>query len=261
MNPSMNPAKEKLQRGELVLGVALKSLRSMDVGWILKASGWDWAFIDGEHGGTTLDQAAHISACCRHVGVSPVFRVPGHTPYLASQALDVGAVGIVVPHVETAQQARAMAAACRYPPAGERSFGGPMAQLDYANLPPQEAMQRVNEGVLLVCMIESPRGVEEAEQIAAVEGVDGLLIGSNDLCLSMDLPFQFTHPRIQEAFRHVAEACKRHGCFAGYGGLNDIEIERPYLEMGYRFLQSSADAGLLIEAGTSRIRGLRKAIS
>ena len=253
----VNPLREKLNRNELALGMGIKAIRTMDLGWILKNSGWDWAFIDMEHSSMTLDQAAYISTLTRHSGVAPLVRVPGYDHYLASRVLDFGALGVVFPHVDTAEQAAKLVSYCKYPPLGHRSYGGAMAQLDYAPIPPTEAMQAVNEGIVLIMMIESPRAVENANAIAAVEGVDSLLIGSNDLCLEMGLPTQFAHPNVKAAFQKVADACKKHGKWPGYGGLGNMEVETPYLQMGFRCLQAGSDVGMMTAASTERAKTMR----
>src|SRR6185369_10514209 len=128
---------------------------------------------------------------------------PGFEHWHASRMLDNGAQGIVFPHVDTASDAQRVANACRYPPVGKRSMGGGLQQLGFASLPLAEAARIVNEETLVVVMIESPQGVAQCEEIAAVKGVDALLIGTNDLCFEMGMPGQFSDPRVAEAYKKV----------------------------------------------------------
>lgn len=252
-----NPLKARLARGELAIGLGIKGLRQMDAGWLLRQAGWDWAFVDTEHSSMTLDQAAHLFAHCRASGVTPVVRVPGYEHWQAAKVLDAGAMGVVFPHVDSADHAAALVSTAKYPPQGHRSFGGPMAQLDYAALPPPEAMAAVNDGLVLIMMIESPQAVADADAIAAVEGVDVLLIGANDLSIEMGKPARFDDPEVLQAFDTVLAACKKHGKTAGFGGLVNPELEARHIGNGYRCLQSGSDASMLIAGSRAHLEARR----
>src|SRR5205814_9558170 len=139
----------------------------------------DWLFIDCEHNSMDPDTAAQIAAASLAVGITPVVRVPGYEHHHASRALDNGAHGIVFPHVDTAEQARRLADFCRFPPVGRRSMGGGLQQLGFAPMPVGDAARAANEETLVVVMLESPQAIENCDAIAAVPGVDALLIGTN----------------------------------------------------------------------------------
>src|SRR5262245_49199509 len=176
----VNRVRERLAAGQLSLGMALRQTRTVDMGRVLAACGFDFAFIDMEHNTMGIDTAAQIAVACHDAGVTPLVRVPGYEHYLATRVLDAGALGIVFPHVDTAEQAATLVRNCKYPPLGQRSIGGPMAQLGFRNVPRGEATAAVNEATLLVMMLETPQAIENAEAIAAVPGVDVLLVGTND---------------------------------------------------------------------------------
>jgi 2-keto-3-deoxy-L-rhamnonate aldolase RhmA len=131
-------------------------------------------------------------------------------------------------------------------------MGGALAQLGYASVPVADAARMMNEETLVVVMIESPQGVQNADEIAAVKGVDALLIGTNDLCFEMGIPGQFNDPRVKEAYTRVIGACRKHGKFPGMGGMYTAELLERHISMGVQLILSGSDAALLMQAGTAR---------
>jgi 2-keto-3-deoxy-L-rhamnonate aldolase RhmA len=166
-------------------------------------------------------------------------------------------MGIVFPHVDTAEHARQLVSYCKYPPMGHRSAAGPMSQLNFQAVPQAEACETVNKNTLLVMMLETPKAIDNAEAIAAVPGVDVLLIGSNDLCMEMGIPSQFSSPKLLSAFETVLAACKKHGKHPGYGGVYDETMSQKFIQMGMRFILSGGDLGLLMNAAGNRAKFLR----
>jgi 2-keto-3-deoxy-L-rhamnonate aldolase RhmA len=227
----------------------------------MKTAGFDWLFIDCEHNSMGTDTAAQIASASLAVGITPVVRVAGKEHWLASRMLDNGAQGVVVPHVESDSEAKRIADHCRFPPIGHRSMGGGLQQLGFAPLPVGEAARIVNEETLVVVMLESPRGIENCEAIAAVPGIDALLIGTNDLCMEMGIPGQFDDPRIREAYTKVIAACRKHGKFPGMGGMYTPELLERHIGMGVQLILSGSDFSLLMQAGKARaglVRGFEK---
>ena len=247
-----NHTLRQLRAGKLALGLGLRQARTVDTAQIAKTCGFDWLFIDCEHNSMDHDVAAQIAAASLAVGITPLVRVAGLEHYLASRMLDNGAQGIVYPHVDTADEARRAAAACRFPPVGKRSMGGGLQQLGFANMAVGEAARIVNEETLVVVMIESPTGVANAEEIAAVPGIDALLIGTNDLCFELGIPGQFNDPRVAEAYRKVIAACRKHGKFPGMGGMYTPELLERHIAMGVQLVLSGSDFSLLMQAGSAR---------
>ena len=156
------------------------------------------------------------------------------------------------PHIDTPEQARRVADHCRFPPAGRRSMGGALQQTGFAPQPVGETARQVNEETLVVVMIESPQGVENAEAIAAVPGVDALLIGTNDLTFEMGIPGKFDDPRVADAYTRVIAACKKHGKHPGMGGMYTPELLERHIGMGARLILSGSDFSLLMQAGAAR---------
>ena len=256
-----NHALRQLRAGKLAIGMGVNQARTVGIATMAKTAGFDWLFIDGEHGSLDGDTVAQIATASLTAGVTPVVRVAGFEHWHASRMLDNGAQGIVFPHVDSSQDAQRVANACRYPPIGKRSMGGALAQLGFAPTPVGEAARLVNEQTLVVVMIESPEGVANCEEIAAVKGVDALLIGTNDLCFEMGIPGQFNDPRVAEAYKKVIAACRKHGKFPGMGGMYTPELLERHIAMGVKLILSGSDFSLLMQAATARatlVRGFEK---
>ena len=255
-----NKTKERLDRGELALGVGLRQARTVDIGKAMKTAGYDWLFLDLEHGAMDLDMACQIAVAAQDAGITPIVRVPGFEHHHATRALDCGAQGIVVPHVDDAATAARMVANCRYPPAGKRSVTGILPQLDFAPHGIGEMARAVDAATLLVIMLETPTAIANAEAIAAVPGVDVLLIGTNDLCMEMGIPGQVDHPDVLEAYRKVVAACQLHGKHAGMGGVYKPEIMERYIEVGVRMVLAGSDLGFLMAAASAQATAVRKLV-
>jgi len=254
---SVNKTKSRLRDGKLALGMGLRQARTVDIATIAGTCGFDWLFIDTEHNSMSVDTACQIAMAAIATGVTPLVRVPGHEHHHCARALDNGALGVVVPHVDTPAQAKAVADACRYPPVGKRSIAGNMPALGFAALPVGEATARMNEENLVVVMLETPQAIDNAEAIAAVPGIDVLLIGTNDLCAEMGIHGDFGNPRVPAAYEKVIAACKKHGKFPGMGGVYDPALMKKYVAMGMRFILSGNDLAFLMAAAKERATMLR----
>ncbi len=262
MSAVANHALRQMRAGRLAIGLGLRQARTVDIAQIAKTAGFDWLFIDCEHNSMDTDTAAQIAAASLAVGITPVVRVAGKEHYHASRMLDNGAQGIIVPHVETGDEARRVADACRFPPLGHRSMGGGLQQLGFAAIPVAEAAKSVNEETLVVVMLESPQGIENCESIAAVPGIDALLVGTNDLCFELGIPGQFDDPRVAEAYRRVIAACRKHRKFPGMGGMYTPELLRRHIGMGVQLVLAGSDFSLLMQAASAQatlVRGLAPA--
>ncbi len=257
MSVVANHAKRQLKEGRLAIGMGLRQARTVDAAQIARTAGFDWLFIDCEHSSMDTDTAAQIAAASLAAGITPLVRVPGKEHWHASRMLDNGAQGVVVPHVDTAGEAKRVADACRFPPLGHRSMGGGLQQLGFAPMPVGEAARIVNDETLVVVMLESPAGIENCEAIAAVPGIDALLIGTNDFCFELGVPGQFDDPRVAQAYRRMIAACRRHGKFAGMGGMYTAPLLERHIAMGVQLVLAGSDFSLLMQAATERARLVR----
>src|SRR5688572_8973527 len=259
MSAYPNHTKRQLAEGKLAIGMGLRLARSVDIAVIGKTCGYDWLFIDMEHSSMDLDAAAQIAMAALPVGITPIVRVPGKEHHHASRILDAGAQGIVVPHVDTVEEAERAVAYCKYPPVGHRSAMGVLPQFAYGSVPIGESMPAANAETLVIVMLETPQAIAKADAIAAVPGIDVLLIGTNDLCAEIGIPGQFGDARVEDAYRTVIAACRKHGIHPGMGGVYDPKLMEKYIGYGMRFILSGGDLSLLMAGARERSNFLRAA--
>jgi 2-keto-3-deoxy-L-rhamnonate aldolase RhmA len=252
----VNTAKAALEAGRVSLGVGLRIARPVEVASVMKAAGFDWLFLDLEHGTMPLDTAAQIAAAALTVGIAPLARVPKGEFTMATQLFDNGVQGIVMPHIDTISEAREVVERLRFRPLGHRTSGPLPPQLGFQILNPTEMAAALEPATLIAVLLESREAIANADSIAAIDGIDVLMIGTADLCIEMDIPAQFTHPRVATAFKTVGAACRRHNKWLGMGGIYDEEMIRRYIGLGTRFILSGSDLSFLLSAASSRVRAL-----
>ena len=253
-----NSALEKLRAGELALGVLLRQARTVDTVKAMRTCGFDWLFIDMEHGSLSTDSAAQLCVAALECGVAPIVRVPIMDTRTAARMLDNGALGIIMPRVESGGQAQTVAADLRYAPAGHRSVIGTRPHFDFQPPPLADATRFMDAATLLVVIIETPTAVQNVEEIAGVPGIDVLLVGSNDLSLEMGIHGQFSRPEFDAAVQTVFAAAARHGKYIGIGGISDESIMGKYIAQGARFIPTLADIQYMMLAASARTASLRK---
>jgi 4-hydroxy-2-oxoheptanedioate aldolase len=255
-----NRARERLATGELAIGVGVRLARTIEIGKLMRGCGYDWLLIDLEHGTISLDAAAQISIAALDAGIAPIVRVPQDEYAMAARAIDGGALGIIMPHVDTAEQAADTVRHLKYPPLGHLSAGGAMPQSGFKAVRGADAAASMNETVLLSVMLETPTAIANADAIAAVPGIDIVMIGTNDLMMEMGIDGNPDHADISKAYEAMIAACDRHRKWAGMGGVHRDESMARYMRMGARFILTTSDLALLVAHATHRenmIRGFK----
>jgi 4-hydroxy-2-oxoheptanedioate aldolase len=250
-----NHAKEKLAAGQPVYSMTVRLVRSIDIASIAHTAGFDSVYIDLEHSGFPLDALSQICMACNHLGVTPLVRVPGLDAALIGRVMDLGAMGVILPGVESADEARTAVNAVKHAPLGTRSLAGAATQLHYRPLPPAQTVRELDGASMVVTMIESQTGLAAAGDIAAVPGVDMLLVGANDLSVELGVAGQMDDPRIDKAYRHVLDVCRTHGKAVGIGGLGGRpDLIRKYLQLGAQYVSTGNDISFLLAAATEKRR-------
>lgn len=251
----VNPVKRKLAADEPVLMMSLRQLRTPDAAMIVRECGFDGFYVDCEHGSYTRQEMAALCTAGLMMGLMPAVRVPGHQPEAIAAALDGGALAVIVPHVSSAEEARAAVRAAKYPPAGARSVAGLGPATRYRGLPLAELVRLVNDLTLVIAMLETPAGIENAAAIAAEPGVDALMLGPADLSVELGVPGELKHPRIRQAWFSALAAARRHGkhFVAGAGGPDAAEM----LAQGARILMGGTDVSYLMAAARDAAAKLR----
>jgi staphyloferrin B biosynthesis citrate synthase len=254
-----NPVRRRIAADEAALGFVVRSSRSGEIARIALASGHDFLYIDTQHAMFSRETVDEIITACNGLGVAPLVRIRSADDPDASRFLDAGAAGLIVPDVSTAAQARRIVRTCRFPPLGARSLpGGPLIPFGRGAAPADEAMARSNAETLLVCMIETSEGVANADEIAALDGVDALHVGCVDLLVALGKPGQAGCPEVMAAIAQVARATRTHSKIFGIGGDWEPERRLGYLRDGARFLTTGTDTSLLLEVATERVAAIRE---
>ena len=255
-----NSLKERLNKGELALTLMVRHARTVDIALAAKLCGFDGLFFDLQHSVIPEHEVSQMAVAAMNVGVAPIVRVPEKDYAAALRMLDNGALGIIMPEVATAEDARNSVAACKFPPVGNRGAFGSWPHFGYRPVPAPQARQAMNEGTLLVLMLESKAAVDNVEAIAAVPGVDVIHIGTNDLSTDLGHPGELTHPDVLAAIERVAKACRAHGKHAGVGGLTGGDVMKmlaPVVKLGARFITAGTEWNLMLAAGQERVKALR----
>ena len=243
--------KQRLAQGELMLGCNVRHSRTPEIGAILRDCGYSWLMLDNEHSPMTPHLAYDIALGALRAGLLPLARVRHNDEAEIASWLTNGALGVIVPHVETPAAALRASRAARYPPEGVLSVPGTIPQFGYG-LSLADAARRFNAEAVTVLMIESEAAVEAVEAIAATPQADVLFVGSSDLVFSMGLPGGYEHPRYLAALERVAAAARRHGKAFGVGGVGRDAQWDAVLALGARLVLTENDLSMLVNRARER---------
>ena len=235
-----NHVKHRLAAGGISLGTFFFEFNTTGVGRIAAAAGAEFVVYDMEHTGWTVETIRMLIATTRSTDAISMVRVPATQYHFIARVLDMGAMGVMVPMVEDAAQAATLVASAKYPPVGRRGAAFNVAHDDYSGGDITEKINSANRETFLIAQIETAAGLRNAEEIAAVEGIDCLWIGHFDLTNSLGIPGQFDHPRFKEAVEQVLAACKRHNKAPGFMA-GDIATGKRLLDQGFRILSYNGD--------------------
>jgi 4-hydroxy-2-oxoheptanedioate aldolase len=244
----MASLREKL-KGGVTIGTWLQ-IGSYQTAEIMGQVGLDWVILDTQHGGMSEPNLLPIIQALNYTGTPTLVRVNWLDPALIMRVGDLGADGVVIPMVNTPEDAELAVRSIRYPPRGMRSFG-PLRNYD---------MGGENEEALCLCMIETVEALANVEEIAAVPGLDGLLVGPADLALSMGRQFSIPmEAEVLDAIETVAQACKRHGLIAASVGMGADNIGEQ-VRRGINFITAGADSMFLRQAAILEVEQVRKGL-
>jgi 2-keto-3-deoxy-L-rhamnonate aldolase RhmA len=253
-----NPLAETLAAGKVGVLLVVQKATTVDIAIAAASCGFDALYVDLEHSVIAESEAAQICMMAQRVGVTGLVRVPTHDAHYANRMLDAGAMGIIAPHVESADEARAIVDACRFAPQGRRSVTYSWPQLDYRSYPDAEVRALFNAKTTVVVMLESPEAVERADEIAAVPGVDSLYIGTVDLSEALGIAGKYSDPAIERSYQRLTDACRAHGKIAGSGGLGGSpDVLKKVIRMGVRLVSAGNEWSFMMSAATRRVADVR----
>jgi 2-keto-3-deoxy-L-rhamnonate aldolase RhmA len=248
--------KEMTRSKEAKLGHFIVEFATPGIGHIMKAAGCDFAFFDMEHSGFTFETLKSAIRYFEAADVPVIVRVPSKDYDMLARASDAGAEGLVAPMVGTAEEARAILDCIKYHPQGKRGVALGIAHDNYAVAPVAQALQSANDRTTFFCLIETEEGADNADAIAAIDGVDCLWIGHFDLTVSLGIPGQFDHPKFIAAVDKIVAAGKKHGKSLGRLVPNTDQGIQLYRQ-GFDFCCYSGDVWVLRDALTAAMNTLR----
>lgn len=231
--------------GRQVLGAMVFEFFSPGIPKILKLAGCEFVLYDMEHTGVGLETLKAQTAFCRGLDIVPMVRVPRGEYHFLARALDIGMKGVMVPMVESAEHARAIAEATRYPPLGRRGAAFGFAHDDYEPGPPADKIKTANAQNLVIAQIETEIGLANADAIAAVDGIDVLWVGHFDLTNFLGIPGEFNNPIYRDAVKEIVATGRRHGKGLGFMPTDETWAQE-YKELGFNMLGVGTDHGLLM---------------
>ena len=249
-----DPVRARWAAGETAFAAWL-TLDSPSAATAVGSAGFDAVVVDLQHGHATLDTLPHLFAAIQHTQAMPFIRAAWNHPADLMRALDLGARGVICPMVGSRAEAETFVAACRYPPAGIRSYGPLHAAFGRGH----EQTTAANDAVLLFAMIETADGFANLEEIAATPGLDGLFVGPADLSLGLGLDTfaDLTDPALLKALDEIVAAADGHDLVPGIHAPSP-SAAAAMAERGFRFVSSAVDEDLLREAAESAVRGARE---
>jgi 2-dehydro-3-deoxyglucarate aldolase/4-hydroxy-2-oxoheptanedioate aldolase len=236
-----NRVKQALKRGEPVVGTMISESNSTGFIWMLANVGFDYVFIDMEHGAFDLPAVADMIKVARLANLTPLVRVPDLAYHLVAQALDAGAMGLMLPRVETREQVEQFVSYIKYPPLGVRGASAGRGHTEYGGPGPQELVRHMNEHTLAVLQIERQRAVDNIDELLSVPGVDVALIGPFDLTISLGEE-RVDSPAVDAAIQKVVDAAKRHGLASGTH-TGDPAVVLDWYRRGMTMLTCNSDLG------------------
>ena len=252
--------KDRLRAGERLLGTMVTTFAGVDIARLLQRAGFDFFIMDCEHGSFTTREVANVVAVARGIGMPALVRIPEMRREHALKFMEMGASGLLLPNTETAEQARMLVDCAKYAPLGHRGVSLSRPHTDFARVSGAEYMPRANDETLLMCQIESRRGVENIEAILAVEGIDVGFIGPNDMTQDYGILGQFEHPDIVAAFERVIAAARANGKWSGvhFGSAAPLA---PWLSRGMQINMCGSDNGLLALGAAAMRRQLEGGVA
>jgi 2-keto-3-deoxy-L-rhamnonate aldolase RhmA len=248
-----NPFRSRILAGEITPLISIKFITGNEIAMMAKMAGFHGMFIDMEHSSLDMRSVSQLILACNYVGVSPVVRSPSKSHWHISRILDAGAAAVVIPHIESVQEVQDLVRCAKYAPLGARGCTNNQPAFNFASVPTNLQNEVLNRETLLIPMIETPVAVQLADEILAVEGVDGVLVGSNDLCADLGIPGKYDDERYLDSVVKIIEAANKVGKPVGIGGIGGrLDLLERWFALGATWSLSGAD-GAILQSGMKQI--------
>jgi 2-dehydro-3-deoxyglucarate aldolase/4-hydroxy-2-oxoheptanedioate aldolase len=251
-----NLTREKLAKGGTVFGCGLQVYPSAEIARTFAAAGFDYVFIDMEHGTFNLETAHDMIRAALDTGITPIVRVGELAYSLVARLLDGGAQGIILPRVEDPRVLEEALAWMRFPPLGKRGYGVNPTMVGYEARTFPEIIQHQNSNTLAVVQFETVTAMERADELLSVAGMDIAMVGPADLSISLGIPGQFDNPLLIATVERLIGQCVAHGVVPGIQ-TRSVAMSKAWAGRGMRFVGTSGEHGLLLEKARETVAALR----
>ena len=254
----INTTREKLSKGETVIGCGLQCYRSPEIARTFAAAGFDYVFIDMEHGSYDLETAQDMIAAANGSGITPIVRVGELLYSLVARLLDSGAQGIILPRVEDPAMLAEALSWMRFPPVGKRGYGVNTTMIGYESRGFKEIIEHQNRNTLAVVQFETRLAMERADELLATPGMDIAMVGPADLSIALGIPGEFENPLLVSTVERLIAQCNRHGVVPGIQ-TRSTAMAKAWVERGMRFVGAGAEHALLLDKAKETVGQLRAA--
>ena len=254
-----NPVKRALQEGRVQIGTWVTTLRSPQLPQILRSAGFDFIYVDMEHSDFSIETVGDLCAAALAHGLTPIVRPPAKAAHLLTRPLEVGAMGLLLPHVDTAKEARDAVCAVKFPPLGNRGFNVRTVHSAFLAADPKQYARATNEETLLIVQIESRRGLRNLDAILAVDGVDGAVVGRGDLSADLGVMGEWDHPEVVRGVQTMIRACQRRKKIPGLL-VPDVRSAEYWIGKGIRLVPYSNEVTILMTAAAAGITAIRACV-
>lgn len=251
-----NRVKQALKAGQVQLGAGLWQLRSAEIPRLFAGAGFDWIFLDTEHGGFDLETVQDICRVANLAGIAPIVRVGDMQYSLVARALDCGAQGIIFPRVESPELLAQAVSWTKFPPEGVRGFGLSTPQVGYAKVKFPEIIGHSNANTLVVLQIETVRAFEARNELLSIPGIDAVLIGPSDLSISLGVPGEYQDARMVKMMEGIRDSCLAHKVAPGTHARSS-SLAKFWKERGMLFLSCGNELAFLHERASEVIQELK----
>ncbi len=251
-----NKVKKILKAGGTVIGCQVAEVRSPNIALLYGTAGFDFIFIDMEHGGFDLETVGDFITASKAANIVPVVRVPALEEHFLSRPLDLGACALMIPHIQTREQVQRVIQATKFRPLGERGLAPLRAHTGFSKVNVPQFIKEANENTMIVIMVEDDEAITRIDDLISIEGVDVAFMGTTDLSYNLGIPGEVRHPEILKRITRVIEACDRQGVAFGMPISNS-----DWYQKGIRFLFAASDIDLIVSGGAKIVKDFKAVIA
>lgn len=252
----INNVKQALNSGKVQIGTWITTLGKPQIVQMMATAGFDFIYIDMEHSAFSIETVGDLCYAALAANLVPIVRPPAKEPHLLSRPLDSGAMGLLIPHVDTKEEAEAVIRAVKYPPMGQRGLNLRGAHTGFGKGNGEEYVRATNAQTLLIVQIESRKGIENLDSILSVEGVDGAVIGRADISADLGLPGNTNHPQVHKQVEIMIAACRKRNKIPGLL-VQDIASAKEWIRKGVRLVPFANEVSMLIETAANAVSEIR----